>query len=108
MRDCVCRDDRARGLLQFYGANRTGRFQEGSFSSKSPKKQDGDLELQESWSKMVTLTLSLLLTHPASLIGTYPHRLYPEKGRIFLVADYSAIEEESSPGWRKTWRMALF
>ena len=26
MRDCVCKDGRARGLLQFYGANRTGRF----------------------------------------------------------------------------------
>lgn len=26
MNDCACRDDHARGLFQFYGANRTGRF----------------------------------------------------------------------------------
>lgn len=26
MKTCVCRDGRARGLLQFYGANRTGRY----------------------------------------------------------------------------------
>ena len=26
MRDCVCADGRARGMFQFYGANRTGRF----------------------------------------------------------------------------------
>ena len=26
MAECICADDRARGLLQFYGANRTGRW----------------------------------------------------------------------------------
>ncbi|MDY0410613.1 hypothetical protein [Paracerasibacillus soli] len=26
MENVVCRDGRARGLIQFYGANRTGRF----------------------------------------------------------------------------------
>ena len=46
MRDCVCCDGRARGLLQFYGANRTGRFSGRLIQVQNlPRNKMEDLEL---------------------------------------------------------------
>ena len=36
MESVVCPDDRARGLIQFYGANRTGRFAGATHSGAKP------------------------------------------------------------------------
>ena len=38
MINAVCADGRARGMFQFYGANRTGRWLGGSFNCKTCRK----------------------------------------------------------------------
>ena len=95
MRDCVCHDDRARGLLQFYGANRTGRFSGRLIQVQNlPRNKMEDLELARKLVKDDDLkSLSLLFDSiPQVLSELIRTAFIPKKGRIFLVADYSAIE----------------
>jgi DNA polymerase len=112
MRDCVCRDGRARGLLQFYGANRTGRFSGRLIQVQNlPRNKMEDLELARKLVKDGDLeSLSLLFDSiPQVLSELIRTAFIPKKGRIFLVADYSAIEARVLT-WlaEETWRMALF
>ncbi len=112
MRDCVCRDGRARGLLQFYGANRTGRFSGRLIQVQNlPRNKMEDLKLARKLVKENDLaSLDLLFDSiPQVLSELIRTAFIPKKGRIFLVADYSAIEARVL-AWlaRETWRMALF
>lgn len=112
MRDCVCRDGRARGLLQFYGANRTGRFSGRLIQVQNlPKNKMEDLELARKLVKDDDLaSLDLLFDSiPQVLSELIRTAFIPKKGRIFLVADYSAIEARVL-AWLagETWRTALF
>ena len=94
MLDCVCEDDRVRGLLQFYGA-RTGRWAgrlvqlqnlpqnhipDLGFAREALK--DGDMEMLELGYKSVPDTLSQLIRTA----------FIPRDGWIFAVCDFSAIE----------------
>ena len=92
---CACKDDHARGLFQFYGASRTGRFAGRLLQLQNlPQNHLSDLaetralvkageyeELKELHPK-VSSTLS-------ELIRT---AIVPEPGCHFIVADFSAIE----------------
>lgn len=92
---CACRDDHARGLFQFYGASRTGRFAGRLLQLQNlPQNHLKDLdetralvragsydELRERHSN-ITSTLS-------ELIRT---AIVPELGCHFIVVDFSAIE----------------
>lgn len=95
MQRSVCGDGRIRGLLQFYGANRTGRWagrivqvqnlpqnhlKDLDYARKCV--QNGDFEIFEILFGNVPGTLS-------ELIRT---ALVPSKGRRFIVSDFSAIE----------------
>ena len=95
MERSVCDDGRIRGLLQFYGANRTGRWagrivQVQNLPQNHLKDIDyarecvenGDFELFEMLYENVPQTLS-------ELIRT---ALVPSEDRRFIVADFSAIE----------------
>lgn len=95
MQRCICGDDRARGLLQFYGANRTGRWagrlvqvqnlpqnKIKDLSNAREVLRSGDLEYFE----MLYGTPSFPLSQ---LIRT---AFIPSEGRKFIVADFSAIE----------------
>lgn len=112
MRDCVCRDGRARGLLQFYGANRTGRFSGRLIQVQNlPRNKMEDLKLARKLVKEDDLeSLDLLFDSiPQVLSELIRTAFIPKKGHIFLVADYSAIEARVL-AWlaEETWRMALF
>lgn len=95
MKTCVCRDGRARGLLQFYGASRTGRFagkqiqihnlprtytKAIEFARELVQKADGDVLALMYGSVQDTLS---------QLIRT---AFVPAPGHVFIDADFSAIE----------------
>ena len=95
MESVVCPDDRARGLIQFYGANRTGRFAGAAHPGAEPPAEpsarseqartlvrDGRFDALELLYDSVPLVLS-------ELIRT---AFIPKPGCRFFVADFSAIE----------------
>ncbi len=93
-------DGRARGLFQFYGAQRTGRWA-GMWNSiaKSQRYDLPDLaearELVKSGNgEGVELLYDSIPDTLSQLVRT---ALIPEPGKKFIVADFSAIEA-SSPG----------
>lgn len=95
MARCVCRDGRVHGLLQFYGANRTGRWAGRLVQAQNlPQNHLPDLELAREIVK--TGDEELLDTLFASVSGTLSELIrtafIPKDGCRFLVADFSAIE----------------
>jgi DNA polymerase len=112
MRDCVCKDGRARGLLQFYGANRTGRFSGRLIQVQNlPRNNMEDLELARTLVKKNDLsTLELLFDSVPQVLSELIRTAFiPKEGRVFLVADYSAIEARVL-AWLagERWRVNLF
>lgn len=108
----VCRDGRVRGLLQFYGANRTGRWagrlvqvqnlprnyiEELGLARDLVKKQDAE---------MLALTFGNVPDTLSQLIRT---AFIPAEGYKFVVADFSAIEARVI-AWLagETWRQEVF
>ena len=95
MARCVCRDGCVHGLLQFYGANRTGRWAGRLVQAQNlPQNHLPDLELAREIVK--TGDEELLDTLFASVPGTLSELIrtafIPKDGCRFLVADFSAIE----------------
>ena len=95
MARCVCRDGRVHGLLQFYGANRTGRWAGRLVQAQNlPQNHLPDLDLARKIVK--TGDEELLDTLFASIPGTLSELIrtafIPRDGCRFLVADFSAIE----------------
>ena len=95
MARCVCRDGRVHGLLQFYGANRTGRWAGRLVQAQNlPQNHLPDLDLAREIVK--TGDEELLDTLYASVSGTLSELIrtafIPKDGCRFLVADFSAIE----------------
>lgn len=104
----VCGDGRVRGMMRFYGANRTGRFSSNILQLQNlPQNhlpdltfarnivKDGDFELLDMTFGNVPNVLS-------ELIRTV---LIPKEGCRFIVADFSAIEARvlswlASEQWR--------
>lgn len=112
MRDCVCKDGRARGLLQFYGANRTGRFSGRLIQVQNlPRNNMDDLELARTLVKQNDLaSLELLFDSVPQVLSELIRTAFiPKEGRVFLVADYSAIEARVL-AWLagEKWRVELF
>ena len=112
MENAVCLDGRARGLLQFYGANRTGRFAGRLIQVQNLPRNNlpdlgqarglvksGDHETIEVLYDSVPLVLS-------DLIRT---AFIPKPGCQFIVADFSAIEARVI-AWLagESWRNAVF
>lgn len=90
-----CQDGRAHGLLQFYGANRTGRWagrgvqvqnlpqnKMGDLAEARATLRSGDLDWFETMYAPTSFTLSQLIRTA----------FIPEEGHHFIVADFSAIE----------------
>lgn len=112
MEAVVCPDDRARGLIQFYGANRTGRFAGRLIQVQNlPQNhlpdlkqarmlvRDGRFDAVELLYDSVPLVLS-------ELIRT---AFIPKPGCRFFVADFSAIEARVI-AWiaGEQWRQEVF
>jgi DNA polymerase len=112
MEQCVCKDGRARGLIQFYGANRTGRYSGRLIQVQNlPRNDMQDLELARVLVKKGDYeTLDLLFDSiPHVLSELIRTAFIPKEGRQFVVADFSAIEARVL-AWLadERWRMDLF
>ncbi len=95
MARCVCRDGRIHGMMQFYGASRTGRFASRILNMQNlPQNHLPDLDLARELVK--TGDEELLDTLFASVPGTLSELIrtafIPKDGCRFLVSDFSAIE----------------
>lgn len=112
MIDVVGRDGCARGLLQFYGASRTGRWAgrliqvqnlpQNHISDLDTARQivaTGDLDLLEmTYDKVPNILSQLIRT-----------AFVPRKNNRFVVADFSAIEARVIAWFSgETWRMDVF
>lgn len=112
MQKCICADNRVRGLLQFYGANRTGRWAGRLVQVQNlPQNhlidlglarevvKSGDVELIEMLFGNVPDTLSQLIR--TAFVA-------PDNCR-FIVADFSAIEARVI-AWlaSEKWRLDVF
>jgi len=112
MRNAVCADRRARGMFQFYGANRTGRFagrivqlQNLPQNHLSDLKCARDLVRQGNYEALEMLYDSV----PDVLSQLIRTAFIPKDGRKFIVADFAAIEARVL-SWlaKERWRMDIF
>ncbi|WP_054260582.1 DNA polymerase [Propionispora sp. 2/2-37] len=95
MENAVCADGRARGMFQFYGANRTGRWA-GRLIQLQNLPQNHMLDLEQARSLVKSgnfAALDMLYDSvPAVLSELIRTAFIPKPGLKFIVADFSAIE----------------
>lgn len=108
----ACLDKRVRGLFQFYGANRTGRWAGRLVQVQNlPQNHLKDLDLTRSLVKEGNFhSLNLLYDNlPGVLSELIRTTFIPKENHTFLVADYSAIEARVI-AWlaMETWRLEVF
>lgn len=112
MQTAACADGRARGMFQFYGANRTGRFSGRLIQLQNlPQNHLTDLDAARE------LVRSGDYEGVRELYGDVPDTLsqlirtafVAPKGKLFYVADFSAIEARVI-AWlsKEQWRLDLF
>lgn len=110
---CACEDDRIRGLTQFYGANRTGRWAGRYVQMQNlpqNKLPDEDLDVARNLVKAGDLTAFGLLYEPASTLSQLIRTAFvPRPGYKFIVSDFSAIEARVL-AWLadEHWRIDVF
>lgn len=95
MQNVAGTDDRARGLLQFYGAGRTGRFAGRLVQVQNlPRNYLPDLDQARTLVRTGNLEALELLydSVPETLSQLIRTAFIPTSGNRFIVADYSAIE----------------
>jgi DNA polymerase len=112
MENAVCADERARGLLQFYGANRTGRFAGRLIQVQNlPQNHLPDLAQARRLVRGGHFEALELLydSVPGVLSELIRTAFVPKKGYKFIVADFSAIEARVI-AWLagETWRNEVF
>ena len=112
MDSAVCKDGRARGLLQFYGANRTGRWAGRLIQVQNlPQNHLPDLTQARSLVKSGNFAALEMLYEsvPAVLSELIRTAFVPRPGQQFLVADFSAIEARVI-AWLagEAWRNEVF
>lgn len=112
MKNAVCSDGRARGMFQFYGANRTGRWAGRLIQMQNlPQNhlpdlsearrlvRSGDIEAVQMLYEDVPDTLSQLIRTA----------FIPKDGSLFYVADFSAIEARVIAWYAgEKWRQEVF
>lgn len=112
MENAVCSDKRARGMFQFYGANRTGRFSGRLIQLQNlPQNHMRDLgEARGLVSSGNIDALDLLYEDiPDTLSQLIRTSFIPTHGKKFIVADFSAIEARVI-AWlaNEKWRIDVF
>lgn len=112
--EMACADDRVRGLTQFYGANRTGRWAgRGVQMQNLPqnKMPDADLDIARQLVRAGDLdTLELCYDDISSTLSQLIRTTFiPKPGCKFIVSDFSAIEARVL-AWLATeeWRLDVF
>ena len=112
MENAVCRDGRAHGMFQFYGANRTGRFSGRLIQLQNlPQNHMADLaQARELVRDGNYGALSLLYEDiPDTLSQLIRTAFVPQEGRKFIVADFSAIEARVIAWFAgERWRLKVF
>lgn len=112
MERSVCPDGRVHGLLQFYGANRTGRWAGRLVQIHNlPQNHMEDLELARSIVKEGRYDLVELLydSTPEVLSELIRTAFVPKPGCRFIVADFSAIEARVLAWFAgEQWRLDTF
>ena len=112
MREAVCADGRVRGLLQFYGANRTGRWAGRLVQVHNlPKNHLETLSHARDCvkGKKVDALKVVYGNVPDTLSQLIRTAFIPSPGHVFLVSDFSAIEARVI-AWLagEQWRLDVF
>ncbi len=112
MERSVCSDGRVHGLLQFYGANRTGRWAGRLVQVQNlPQNHLQDLELARELVKQGNFEgVEMLYDSTPNVLSELIRTAFvPEPGCRFVVADFSAIEARVL-AWLagERWRLEVF
>ncbi|MGE9943537.1 DNA polymerase [Phascolarctobacterium succinatutens] len=112
MKDTLCADGRARGMFQFYGANRSGRWAGRHIQLQNlPQNHIPDLEEARSLVKTGNYEALQLLYEdvPDTLSQLIRTAFIPKDGYKFIVCDFSAIEARVLSFLAgETWRIDVF
>ncbi|MDC3416590.1 DNA polymerase [Aquibacillus salsiterrae] len=112
MERSICHDHRIRGLLQFYGANRTGRWAGRLVQIHNlPRNSMKELQIARDLLKSGNYeALELLFESVSDVLSQLIRTAFiPSKGHRFIVSDFSAIEARVI-AWLagERWRMDVF
>ena len=112
METCVCSDGRARGMFQFYGANRTGRWAGRLIQMQNlPQNHLEDLAEARALVRAGDFDAVEMLYEdvPDTLSQLIRTAFVPRSGAKFIVADFSAIEARVI-AWLagEKWRQEVF
>ena len=95
MKNVKGKDNRARGLIQFYGANRTGRYSGRLIQVQNLRRNNlKDLNLARSLVKNRDFeTMEILYESPSDILSQLIRTAFIAKeGTRFIISDFSAIE----------------
>ena len=95
MKNVRGKDNRARGLIQFYGANRSGRYSGRLIQVQNLRRNSlKDLELSRDLLRDKEYkTLEMLYESPSDVLSQLIRTAFiPKEGTRFIVSDFSAIE----------------
>lgn len=112
MQNAVCKDNRARGMFQFYGASRSGRFSGKLIQLQNlPQNHLPDLSEARSLVRQGNYEALELLYEdvPDTLSQLIRTAFVPREGKKYIVADFSAIEARVI-AWLagETWKSQAF
>lgn len=112
MQNTVCADGRARGMFQFYGANRSGRWA-GRLIQLQNLPQNHMAHLEDARSLVRSGDYSMLSTLydsvPEVLSELIRTAFVPREGYKFIVSDFSAIEARVLSFLAgESWRLKVF
>ena len=112
METAICADDRARGMFQFYGANRTGRWAGRIIQMQNlPQNHLDDLSEARGLVRAGGFDALEMLYEdvPDTLSQLIRTAFVPQENRKFIVADFSAIEARVI-AWLagEKWRQKVF
>ena len=112
MESAVCADHRVRGMFQFYGANRTGRFA-GRLVQLQNLPQNHRKDLTEARNMILNESYQAISDKYASVPEVLSELVrtafIPRHGKKFIVADFSAIEARVIAWFAgEKWRQQVF
>ena len=112
MERAVCEDDRVRGVLQYYGANKTGRWAGRLLQVQNlPQNKLAELdEVRQIVKDKDFETLECLYDSVSDVFSQLIRTAFiPKEGHRFVISDYSAIEARVI-AWlaKETWREEVF
>ena len=112
MLDAICKDNRVRGLLQYYGAGRTGRWagRRVQLQNLAQNHLDSIADVRELVRHRDFETLEMLYDSVPDVLSQLIRTAFIAKpGHTFLVSDYAAIEARVIAYLAgEKWRMDVF